>query len=63
MKPLSVYKKENRYTFQDLSDKFGVPFQTMVYWVGSDNVFIKGPINKKQIIRRNADELLAVEGE
>ena len=61
MKLLSKYKADNRYTIQDLADKFNVNHRTMYTWIRADNVFVAGRQGSKQIIRRNAPEVLAEE--
>ena len=63
MQSLADYKKDNRFTIQDLTDKFGVPYRTMYSWIRDNRVWIKGRANHKVIFRKMADEVLAEEGQ
>lgn len=59
---LSKYKKDNRYTTQDLADRFGVSHRTMHTYLHSGDVHIRGREGHKQLYRKRGIDVIAEEG-
>lgn len=58
---LKKYKKDNRYTTQELAEMFSVSHRTMHTWLHMGDRHIRGKTGSREIYRKRGIEVLAKE--